>query len=510
MNTPHVVIIGGGFAGLAAAQALRRAPVHVTLLDRRNHHLFQPLLYQVATAGLSPGDIAAPIRWVLRHQQNARVILAEARRIDVAARTVELDEGSLTYDYLVVATGATHAYFGRPEWEKFAPGLKSLDDATEIRRRTLLAFEVAERTPDPQERRRLLTFVIVGGGPTGVEMAGALAEMARQTLRDEFREISTETARVLLVEAGPTILSSFPDDLRQNGREQLTRLGVEVKEHTRVTSIDAGGVSLGDSRIEAGTVIWAAGVAASPLGQSLGAPLDRVGRVQVRSDLTIPGHPEVFVVGDLATLNGADGKPLPGVAPVAQQQAAHAARNIVRSIKGQPSREFKYFNWGNLATIGRAAAVADFGRVHLTGVIGWLLWLFIHIMKLVGFRNRVLVLVQWAGSYLHVPAERPVDHGARGRFRAAAALVGARQHPGERAACTCRGRPARLSVPQARPILCFVSWRVPSPEETTYAYSVSYLCRWCGFTLEHAARRMQPAAGRQGPGRPFAEAGEPR
>jgi NADH dehydrogenase len=400
MNTPHVVIIGGGFGGLAAAQALKRAPVRVTLFDRRNHHLFQPLLYQVATAGLSPGDIAAPIRWVLRHQQNARVLLAEARRIDVASRTVELDEGSQQYDYLIVATGATHAYFGRPDWEKFAPGLKTLDDAVEIRRRVLLAFEVAERTTDADERRRLLTFVIVGGGPTGVEMAGAVVEMARQTLRDEFRSISTDQARVLLIEAGPTILSSFPDDLRKSGHEQLEHLGVEIIENTRVTGIDGRGVSLGDRRIEASTVIWAAGVAASPLGQSLGAPLDRAGRVHVLPDLTIPGHPEVYVIGDLATLDDANGKPLPGVAPVAQQQAAHAAKNIVRTIEGRPRQPFKYFNWGNLATIGRAAAIAEFGRVHLTGFIGWLVWLFVHVMKLVGFRNRVLVLVQWAASYM--------------------------------------------------------------------------------------------------------------
>jgi NADH dehydrogenase len=399
MHTPHVVIIGGGFGGLAAAQALKRAPVRVTLIDRRNHHLFQPLLYQVATAGLSPGDIAAPIRWILRRQRHTRVLLAEARRVDVAARTVELDEGTLAYDYLIVATGATHAYFGRPDWERFAPGLKSLDDAVEIRRRLLLAYEIAERESNPDERRRLLTFVIVGGGPTGVEMAGALAEIARQTLRDEFRAISTDQARVLLVEAGPTVLATFPEDLRATARAQLARLGVDVHEGTRVTDIDERGVTLGDRRVDAGTVIWAAGVAASPLGASLGAPLDRVGRVRVLPDLSIPGHPEVFVIGDLASLAGGDGQPLPGVAPVAQQQAACAAANITRAIEGRPYRPFKYFDWGNLATIGRAAAIADFGRVHVTGVVGWLLWLFIHIMKLVGFRNRVLVLIQWAGSY---------------------------------------------------------------------------------------------------------------
>ena len=400
MRTPHVVIIGGGFGGLAAAQALKRAPVTVTLIDRRNHHLFQPLLYQVATAGLSPGDIAAPIRWILRHQRNTRVLLAEATSIDPDARVVHLDDGSLRYDFLIVATGATHAYFGHPEWEQHAPGLKSLEDATEIRRRMLLAYERAEREPDPAERDRLLTFVIVGGGPTGVEMAGAIAEIARQTLADEFRAIQTARARVLLIEAGPSILPAFPEDLRQKARDALARLGVEVLEQTRVTGIDACGVTLGARHVAAGTIMWAAGVAASPLGQSLGVPLDRAGRVRVNPDLTIPGHPEVFVIGDLAVLEDQQGKPLPGVAPVAQQQAVHAARNIVRAIEGQPLRPFKYFNWGNLATIGRAAAIAEFGRVHLSGIIGWLVWLFVHIMKLVGFRNRVIVFVQWAAAYL--------------------------------------------------------------------------------------------------------------
>ncbi len=399
MQTPHVVIIGGGFGGLAAAQALKRAPVRITLIDRRNHHLFQPLLYQVATAGLSPGDIASPIRWVLRHQQNTRVLLAEAQRIDVNARRVYLDEGHLDYDFLIVATGATHAYFGHPEWAQFAPGLKSLDDALEIRRRMLLAYEIAERDIDPDERTRLLTFVIVGGGPTGVEMAGAIAEIARQTLADEFRTISTPRARVLLVEAGPTILATFPADLRDKARESLRALGIEVLENTRVTEIDARGVSFGATRVDAGTVLWAAGVAASPLGQSLGVPLDRAGRVYVQPELNLKEHPEVYVIGDLATLNGADGKPLPGVAPAAQQQAVQAAKNIVRAIDKQPLRAFEYFDWGNLATIGRATAIADLGRMHLSGYLGWLFWLFVHIMKLVGFRNRVLVFVQWASSY---------------------------------------------------------------------------------------------------------------
>jgi NADH dehydrogenase len=397
---PRVVIIGGGFGGLAAAQALKRADVSVTLIDSRNHHVFQPLLYQVATAGLSPGDIAAPIRWILRRQRNARVLLAEARAIDVATRTVELDEGTLPYDYLIVATGSTHAYFGHPEWAALAPGLKTLDDALEIRRRMLLAYEVAERESHAHERRRLLTFVIVGGGPTGVEMAGAIAEIARQTLADEFRAIAPENARVLLVEAGATILATFPQDLRARARESLARLGVEVREGAAVTAIDECAVQVGDQRVDAGTIIWAAGVAASPLGRSLGAPLDRAGRVHVTPELTLPDHPEVFVVGDLAALAGVDGRPLPGVAPVAQQQAAHAARNIVRSIGRQPLRPFRYRDYGSLATIGRASAIADFGRVRLWGLPGWLVWLFIHIMKLVGFRNRVLVFVQWAAAYL--------------------------------------------------------------------------------------------------------------
>jgi NADH dehydrogenase len=397
---PQVVIIGGGFGGLAAAQSLKRAHVSITLIDRRNHHVFQPLLYQVATAGLSPGDIAAPIRWILRRQQNVRVLLADARAIDVANRTVQLDEGTLRYDYLIVATGATHAYFNHPEWAQLAPGLKTLDDALEVRRRMLLAYEVAERETDPERRRRLLTFVIVGGGPTGVEMAGAIAEIARQTLAHEFRSIRPEQARVVLVEAGPTILATFPEDLRNAARRSLLRLAVEVREGAAVTSIHPDGVELGDERIDAATVIWAAGVAASPLARSLGVPLDRAGRVPVTPELTLPGHPEVYVIGDLATLPGPDGRPLPGVAPVAQQQAAHAARNIVRRIQRQPLRPFRYRNYGNMATIGRGSAIADFGRVHLSGFIGWLLWLFIHIMKLVGFRNRVLVLVQWAAAYL--------------------------------------------------------------------------------------------------------------
>jgi NADH dehydrogenase len=399
MSIPHVVIVGGGFGGLAAAQALKRAPVTITLIDRRNHHLFQPLLYQVATAGLSPGDIASPIRWVLRRQRNARVLLGEARAIDVARRTVTLEDGELSYDFLIVAAGSTHAYFGHPEWEAFAPGLKTLDDALEIRRRMLLAYERAERETDPAERQRLLTFAVVGGGPTGVEMAGAIAEIARQTLSDEFRTIDPTMSQVVLIEAGPSILSTFPADLRDKARASLEKLHVRVRENTRVMAVDARGISLGHERLDAATIVWAAGVAASPLAQSLGVPLDRAGRVPVQPDLSLPGHPDVFVIGDLATLDDKDGTPLPGVAPVAQQEAAHAARTIVRTIEGQPRRPFRYRNYGNLATIGRAAAIADFGRVHVSGLIGWLMWLFIHIMKLVGFRNRVLVLIQWAAAY---------------------------------------------------------------------------------------------------------------
>jgi NADH:ubiquinone reductase (H+-translocating) len=399
-DAPHVVIIGGGFGGLAAAQALKRAPVRITLLDRRNHHLFQPLLYQVATAGLSPGDIAAPIRWILRRQRNVRVLLAEARAIDPASRIVTLDEGSITYDYLIVATGATHAYFGHPEWEALAPGLKSLDDALEIRRRMLLAYEIAEREPDPDARRRLLTFVVIGGGPTGVEMAGAIAEIASHTLTHEFRSISTAQSRVVLIEAGPSILTAFPEDLRDAARRSLARLHVDVWESTRVTAVDERGVALGDRRLDAATVIWAAGVAASPLGRTLGVPLDHVGRVPVEPTLHVAGHPELYVIGDLAALNDADGHPLPGVAPVAQQQARHAARNLVRLIDGQPLRPFAYRDPGILATIGRAAAIAKLGRVHLSGLIGWLVWLFVHIMKLVGFRNRLMVLIQWAFAYI--------------------------------------------------------------------------------------------------------------
>lgn len=397
----RVVIVGGGFGGLQAARALRWADVDVVLVDRRNHHVFQPLLYQVATAGLSPGDIAAPIRWILRRQQNVQVLLGEATRVDLAARILHLDIGRLHYDALIIATGATHAYFGHDDWQAHAPGLKTLEDAGLIRRHLLLAFERAERTPDQVERRRHLTFVIVGGGPTGVELAGALAELANYSLARDFRSIDTSSAQVILVEAGPRILGAFPGDLQDRAEHSLRRLGVEVRKETPVVGIDERGVALATgARIEASTVLWAAGVAASPLGRSLCVDVDRVGRVLVRPDLTIPGCQDVYVIGDLALVEQ-DGRPLPGVAQVAMQQGAHAVENILRFFGNQPLREFRYHDLGNLATIGRHAAIADFGgRWRFSGVVAWWLWLFVHILKLTGFRNRLTVLIQWAWAYL--------------------------------------------------------------------------------------------------------------
>lgn len=401
MSLPHVVIIGGGFAGLFAAKALRGTAVRVTLVDRRNHHLFQPLLYQVATATLSPGDIASPIRWILRKAANQRVILGDAEAVDTAARRVHLADGAaLDYDYLIVGTGARHAYFSHPEWEPFAPGLKTLEDALEIRRRILLAFERAERATDAAAQQELLTFVLVGGGPTGVELAGTLAEIARQTLRDEFRSIDPARARIVLVEAGPTLLPSFPEKLRRAARESLRRLAIEVREGIAVTGIDAQGVWLGAERLQAGTVLWAAGVAASPLVATLGVPLDRAGRAIVEPDLSIPGHPEVFVAGDAAAFLHQSGTILPGVAQTAMQGAAHAAKTILRRIAGQPSTAFVYRDLGNMAIVGRGSAVADLGRLEFSGPIAWLMWLFLHIFMLIGFRNRLLVFVQWASSYL--------------------------------------------------------------------------------------------------------------
>jgi NADH dehydrogenase len=396
---PHVVIAGGGFGGLYAARALRNAPVRVTLLDRKNHHVFQPLLYQVATAALSPGDIASPIRWILRHQPNVEVQLAELRGVDAARRTVLLTDGEMSYDYLILATGSTHAYFGHDQWREAAPGLKSLEDALEIRRRVLMAFERAERQDDPSKRRALLTFIVVGGGATGVELAGALAEISRQSLARNFRHFDPGSARVLLLEGGPSLLTNFPETLRIAARRHLEQIGVEVRTDTIVTRVSAGEVEAAGQSIEAATILWAAGVAASPVGGTLGVPTDRAGRVLVHQDLTIPGHPEVFVAGDLASLNGPDGKPLPGVAQVAIQMGKHSARNIRRSIAGEANLPFKYVDLGNMATNGRGFAIADFGWLRLKGWIAWLAWLFVHIMNLIGFRNRLVVLVQWAWAY---------------------------------------------------------------------------------------------------------------
>jgi NADH:quinone reductase (non-electrogenic) len=398
---PHIVIIGGGFGGLSAARRLQREDVQVTLLDRKNHHVFQPLLYQVATATLSPGDIAAPIRWILRRVRNVRVLMGEARRIDVNARRVELaDGGALDYDYLIVASGSRHAYFGHGEWEQDAPGLKTLEDAIAIRRRLLVAFERAEREIDATRQRQLLTFVLVGGGPTGVELAGTLAEIARQTLRDEFRSIDTSRARIVLIEGGPSILATFPEPLRAAARRSLEKLGVEVREHTVVTGVDAHGVTCATGeRLDAGTVVWAAGVAASPLAATLGAPIDRAGRVIVEPDLSIPGHPEVFVVGDAAAFLHQGGTPLPGVAQTAMQGATHAAGNIMRLIRNQPTVPFVYKNLGNMAIVGRGSAVADLPWAQFSGLVGWLAWLFLHIVMLIGFRNRVVVLFEWAMAF---------------------------------------------------------------------------------------------------------------
>jgi NADH dehydrogenase len=424
-NAPaHVVVIGGGFGGLDAARTFAGQAVRVTLIDRHNYHLFQPLLYQVATASLSPGDIASPIRWVLRRQQNVTVLLAEARAIDPARQQITLDPGpppdastanggaagvpqSLDYDYLVLATGAAHAYFGHPEWAARAPGLKTLDDALEVRRRVLLAFEAAEREIDPDAQRRLLTFVIVGGGPTGVELAGALAEIARRTLKQDFRTIKPESARVILLEGGPHVLATFPDPLRDDARQSLIRLGVEVLTNALVIGVEARGVTwraadvaaATPARIDAQTVLWAAGVAASPLAKSLGVELDRAGRVHAEPTLQVPGHPRIFVVGDVCAFEQ-DGTWLPGVAQVAKQEGGHAAANILRAVRNEPLQRFRYRDYGNMATVGRGSAVADIAGFRTSGFLAWLIWLFIHIFWLIGFRNRIAVLSEWAWAYL--------------------------------------------------------------------------------------------------------------
>ena len=396
---PRVVILGGGFGGLYAAKALARARVDVTLIDRRNHHLFQPLLYQVATAALSAVDVGEPIRKVLRRQRNATVLMAHAESVDVTEHRVRLaGDGDLAYDFLIVATGATHSYFGHDDWQEHAPGLKTIEDALTIRRKLLLAFERAEATVDDTERDSWMTFVVIGGGPTGAELAGAMAEVARHTLARDFRRFDPGAARVLLLEGADRILPGYPPELSGKAQRQLERLGVEVRTDTFVTAVDAAGVQAGDERIATRTIFWAAGVAASPLGATLGAPLDRAGRVLVAPDLSIPGHPEVFVIGDLAAIRHGGGD-VPGVAPAAIQGGLHAAAMIRRALRGEPAELFRYRDRGSMATLGRKAAVAVIGRLRLSGLVAWLCWLCVHIFFLIGFRNRFVVLFEWAWSY---------------------------------------------------------------------------------------------------------------
>ena len=399
-KTPRVAIIGAGFGGLTAARTLSRYPVQITLIDRQNFHTFQPLLYQVATAGLSPGEIAAPIRWIMRRHHNVEVLMSEVQGFDLSRRVVRIEDGEVSYDYLIVAAGASHAYFGHDDWEPFAPGLKTIEDALEIRRRVLLAFELAERQADTEKEQVQLNFVVVGGGPTGVELAGTLAEISRQVLANEFRSIDPKKTRIVLLEGGPRILPAYPADLSRSAEEQLRQLGVEVQTSAMVTLVEPGAVHVGGTKLPAAVILWAAGVAASPLGKMLGVPVDRAGRVLVNPDLSLPGNPNVFVIGDLAALKDEDGHWLPGVSPVAIQEGTATAHNIGRELQGQPRKNFHYWNKGSLATIGRAAAVADFGRIHISGFLAWLAWLFIHIFFLIGFRNRLIVMIQWAWSYL--------------------------------------------------------------------------------------------------------------
>jgi NADH:ubiquinone reductase (H+-translocating) len=404
---PHVIIVGAGFGGLEAAKKLACENVHVTVIDRTNYHLFQPLLYQVATAALSPADIAAPVRSVLSKCKNVEVILAEVKSVDVDERKIKTDDTEMGYDFLILATGARHSYFGHDEWEKMAPGLKSLEDAIELRRRLLMAFEFAEKIPDETARKAAMTFVIIGGGPTGVEMAGAIAEISRHELARDFRHIDPSQARVILIEGESRLLASYPADLSAGALKQLVDLGVEVRTGVRATNLTDAGVQVSDEFIPCRVKIWAAGNNASFVGKTLGAPVDRVGRVVVNDDLTIPAHPEVQVIGDLANFSHQTGEPLPGVSPVAMQQGRHAARNVLAMIQGRKPQRFRYWDKGSMATIGRHKAVADLKLLHLSGLLAWLAWLFVHIVFLVGFRNRLLVLFQWAWAYF------TFDKGAR-------------------------------------------------------------------------------------------------
>jgi NADH:quinone reductase (non-electrogenic) len=407
VNRPRVVVIGAGFAGINAAKALANAPVDVTVVDRKNHHTFQPLLYQVALAVLSPAEIASPVRTVLRRARNTEVLLGEVSGFDLEKRLVRLDGLELPYDYLVLGAGATHAYFGHPEWEQYAPGLKTLEDATEIRRRVLLAFETAEREVVAGRPCPPLTFVVVGAGPTGVELAGAISDIAGRHLMKEFRAINPRQSRIILLEGGPRVLPAYPQDLSASAERQLTSMGVEVRTNAMVTNIEQGAVSVGTERIPAAVILWGAGVSASPLGKMLGVPIDRAGRVIVQPDLSVPGHPEVFVAGDLASAKRHNGQPVPGVAPAAIQMGKFAARQIIRTAAGKPRQRFEYLDKGSLATIGRSRAVADLGKLHFSGYFAWLAWLFIHLFFLIGFRNRFFVMIEWAWAYL------TYNHGAR-------------------------------------------------------------------------------------------------
>ena len=401
MVRPRIVIVGAGFGGLSAAHALSGAAADVTVIDRRNYHLFQPLLYQVATAGLSPAQIASPIRAILRRAANVRVVMGKVSGVDVVQRTVQVDDREIPYDQLVLATGARHSYFGHDEWERVAPGLKKIDDATAIRRRILTAFEHAESAETPEARRRFLTFVVIGGGPTGVEMAGSIAELAHVALRHDFRTIDPREARILLVEASPRVLAAFPPVLSTAARGALERLHVEVRLGTPVSNCDEAGVTIGEEHVPAATIVWAAGVAASAAADWLGVEKDRIGRVPVGADLTVPGHPEIFVVGDTASVAGKDGQPLPGLAPVAKQQGTYVARVLRARLAGKPAPPpFHYFNYGTMATIGRRSAVADFGWLRLDGTLAWLMWGLIHISFLIGFRNRLIVMLDWMWSYV--------------------------------------------------------------------------------------------------------------
>jgi len=399
-NTPHVVIVGAGFAGLYAARILGRAAVRVTVVDRKNHHTFQPLLYQVATAGLSPGEIAAPIRSILSANRNTVVLLAEATGVDLAGKNLLTRDGKIPFDYLIVAGGATHAYFGHDEWEPLAPGLKTVEDATEIRRRVLLAFEMAERRACLDDTHDPINIVVIGGGPTGVELAGALAEITRRVLAEDFRSIDPRRARIILIEAGPRVLAGYSPDLSHSAEIQLKRLGVEVMTGQRVVGVAPTYVTVDGQQLPAAVTLWCAGVASSPLGKALGVPLDKAGRVIVEPDLSIPGFPGVFVTGDMASVKKDNGTPVPGVASAAIQMGEFAARTIVADLREKPRQAFHYRDKGSLATIGRNAGIAQIGRVHLSGFTAWLAWLFVHVYFLIGFRNRLFVIWEWAWSYL--------------------------------------------------------------------------------------------------------------